>query len=405
MTTCAPALRTGHDRCPGVVRLHAAADGGLARVRVPGGLLAAPAVAALGRAAGLGSGLVELTGRANVQVRGLPEGAAAPLADVLRDAGMLPSVAHERVRNVLASPLAGRSADALCGTDAVVRALDRGLCADPSLSALPGRFLFAVDDASGLALSRPADVTLVAEGPASFRLWVGDVVTDVVAAGAHAAARAALGAAHAFLDVRGTRGAWRMAELDGGAAAVADRMGVAVVGPAPRAATTGIEPGVALQYDGGFAVTALAPLGRLDGAVLDGLVELGVDLRVSPWRTLTVVDRPARSDALALADSLSALGLVVGAGSGWAGLSACAGLGACANATLDVRAAAAARAAVRAPGAPAEHWSACERRCGEPRGVGVGVTARGDGGLLVACAGERDQIVADVPAALAELGR
>jgi sulfite reductase beta subunit-like hemoprotein len=156
------------------------------------------------------------------------------------------------------------------------------------------------------------------------------------------------------------------------------------------------------QYDGGFAVTALAPLGRLDVAVLDGLVRLGVDLRLSPWRTVTVVDVPSRADAVALAGSVAALGLVVEAGSGWAGLSACAGLGACVTARLDVRAAAAARAAVRAPGAPAEHWSACERRCGQPRRVGVAVTAPG-GGVLVARAGGAERLLVDVPAALAEL--
>jgi sulfite reductase beta subunit-like hemoprotein len=405
MTTCAPAVRAGGDRCPGVLRLHDAADGGLARIRVPGGLLPASEVAALRRAAALGSGLVELTGRANVQLRGLPDGAADALVGLLQRAGMLPSMAHERARNIVASPLAGRRADARCGTDAVVRAIDRGMCADAALSALPGRFLFAVDDASGLALSRPADVTLVAEGPGSFRLWVGDVVTDVVTAGARAAAAAALGTARAFLEERGAGTAWRMAELDGGAAAVADRMGVEAVGVAPLTAATAIEPGLFAQCDGRLAVTALAPLGRLDGGMLDGLAALGVDLRLSPWRTLTVVDVASRADALSLAGCLDALGLVVEADSGWARLSACAGLGACANASLDVRAAAAARAAVRAPGAPAEHWSACERRCGEPRRVAAAVTALGDRGAMVARAGVPERIVPDLPAALAELGR
>src|SRR5206468_1592153 len=142
---------------------------------------------------------------------------------------------------------------------------------------------------------------------------------------------------------------------------VAVRLGGRVVpGAEPPAATLG--PGAR-----GAAVTVLAPLGRLDAATLRALRG---DVRLSPWRTLTVLDG-------ADARELEALGLVVRSGSGWAGLSACAGLGACARARLDVRAAAGRRAALRDSDAPAEHWSACERRCGERPGIEVAVAAAG----------------------------
>ncbi|MFC7642028.1 hypothetical protein ACFQX6_14390 [Streptosporangium lutulentum] len=83
--------------------MHAAADGGLARVRVPGGRLTTSQLRELaGAASTYGSGVIELTSRANVQVRGLGEGGG--FAARMAAAGLLPSATHERIRNVLASP-------------------------------------------------------------------------------------------------------------------------------------------------------------------------------------------------------------------------------------------------------------------------------------------------------------
>ena len=109
----------------------------------------------------------------------------------------------------------------------------------------------------------------------------------------------------------------------------------------------------------------------------------GVGMRVSPWRTLTFVDVP-ESAATGLLDELQALGLVASDASGSAGLSACAGLGACARALVDVRARATERAAVRDATSPTEHWSGCERRCGEPADAALRfvATERGSGGAM-----------------------
>ncbi|WP_018680751.1 hypothetical protein [Actinokineospora enzanensis] len=145
--------RAGGDACPGALDTHQAADGGLARVRVPGGRLRADQLHALADLADeFGDGALELTSRANVQLRGLAPGVEAELADRLAAAGLLPSRPHEKVRNIIASPL-GR-ADLVAG-------LDAALCAAPELAALPGRFLFAVDDGSGDVAWLGADVTAV----------------------------------------------------------------------------------------------------------------------------------------------------------------------------------------------------------------------------------------------------
>lgn len=363
--------RPAPDWCPGVLRLHPAGDGGLARVRVPGGRLALDGLRALRGAAGLGNGIVEVTSRANVQVRGVADDAERAVADLLTTGGLLPSATHDRVRNIAAGPLAGRLASSLAATDAIVAALDAGLCADPALAALSGRFLFAVDDGTAAVGGGDADVALAAQPGGAFRLALSGRETDRTVAAGEAPALA-LDAARAFLAVAedaGEGGAWRIADLPDGPARVADRLGAALTEDATSPPRSLVSLGRLEQADGRCAVTVLPALARLDLATLDVLVALGHDdVRVSTRRTLSFVD-VAPDLAPALLGELEAAGLVASEDSGWWDLTACAGLGACARARVDVRARARARAAERAPGAPPEHWSACERGCGRPPGA------------------------------------
>ncbi|PIJ35578.1 precorrin-3B synthase, partial [Mycobacterium heckeshornense] len=95
------------DRCPGALEVHQAADGALARVRLPGGMITAAQLAVLASVSSRhGSGVLELTARGNVQIRGITDTKA--LAGALAGADLLPSTTHERVRNIVASPLSGR---------------------------------------------------------------------------------------------------------------------------------------------------------------------------------------------------------------------------------------------------------------------------------------------------------
>lgn len=303
------------DRCPGVLRLHSATDGHLARVRLPGGRLSPTRLQALASASQLGNGIVELTSRANLQLRGLPEDAGPQLAALLAEAGLFPSPAHDRVRNVISSPLAGRHPDSLTETDHLVDVLDRGLCADATLAELPGRFLFAIDDGSRLALGNGADVTLAARDANTFQVLIGGEAIEGRMSG-EAAVGFALAIARAFLAERARAGsmAWRVTELKDGAQRVAERVGVKL---SAEQTLTGREPltaGRQAGRDGLLAVTALAPGGRLEpGAVatLASLAEtLDFEVRVSPWRTLTIPDLPKRA-CPAVEEGLSDCGLLL----------------------------------------------------------------------------------------------
>ncbi len=381
--------------------MHEAEDGWLARVRLPGGRLTSEQLAAIGEIASRGSGLVDITRRANVQVRGLSAACGPAVASTLAAAGLLPSVTHERLRNIVASPFGGRHPQAVSNTDAIVEKLDRALCADDRLQCLPDRFLFGVDDGSGVLSGIDFDVALVGVANDAFRMWIGGQPTSVLAAPSRAATLA-VRAARAFLAVRDdvSSRAWYVRELPEGAARVAEHIGAAIAPDEVRPAQTTVSPGMCTQRDGPAAVTALAPLGRIDRTVLHALAALTREVRFSPWRTVTIVDVPV-DVAPRFVASMAGLGLVTSSGSGWEGLTACVGFGACSKALVDVRAAVAQRAGVRERRAPAEHWSACERRCGEPRAVPIRVVAE-SAGLTMTVAGETTEVL-DTGAALEHL--
>ncbi len=373
--------RSDTDACPGALRLHTAADGPLARVRLPGGLLTGAQLRTVrGLAERWGDGHVELTSRANVQLRALTGAHPAALTEPLRAAGLLPSDTHEVVRNIAASPLHARAG---------VRALDRALCADARLAGLPGRFLFAFDAGHGDVYAG-ADVAAM---PAGDRVAVLLAGTDPGLRVASAdTVPAMLAAAHAFLDERAAQGrpAWRLAELADGPARVAARMtsarlpGATPAGaPCPPAGPLTLPPprarapvGLVEQADGRTAAGALVPLGRLGGAALRTLEQADL-LVVTPWRGILVAGL-APDAARSWLRTLAAAGLSVTADSRWSGVTTCAGRPGCARSLADVRADADAATTAFVDGLPV-HWVGCARGCGSPGGPHVRVEATGAG--------------------------
>ncbi|MGW3985533.1 precorrin-3B synthase [Streptomyces sp. NPDC004830] len=394
MSTAAPrpspqataASRARGDACPGTLRLHAADDGALARVRIPGGVLTVAQAGTLAEAAGrLGDGELHLTSRGNVQLRGLRESCGAELAGLLDAAGLLPSPAHERVRNVVASPLSGLDGRGLRDVRSWLTELDAALCASASATALSGRFLFALDDGRGDVAGLGADVTVRAV-PGDGALLAPGSGDDVLYVSGDDAARAALLAAEAFVDLVRESGArvWRVDELPGGpgvlARAVRDRLAGAGIafrdGVLEVAEAAGPpSPGVV-----GSAVSVHVPLGRLTAAQWRELTEVAEgELRLTPWRGV-VVPVPAPGDAAAALPRLSATGLVTEPGSPWLRVGACIGRPGCAKSRADVRADAARTLAAADRSALPLYWSGCERRCGHPPGRRIDVVAAPGGG-------------------------
>lgn len=427
--------RQNADSCPGVLRLHEAADGPLARVRVPGGQLGAAGMQALAEAAlEIGDGALELTSRGNIQLRGIRD--AAALETRLGAAGLLPSPTHERVRNIVASPLSGR-AGGLADVRALVGALDAGLRAAPELAELPGRVLFTLDDGRGdvsglgpdLGLHAVADgfALLLAGADSGVRVGAGDAVALLLAA------------AREFAAIR--EGGWRLAEVPDGAERVRAALGFA----APDAGAPLVVPdpaghppiGWLPQDDGLVALGAGVKLGVLPARTALFVAAVEKPVLVTPWRGLVIPDLDEWA-ADQVVRVLAPMALIFDATSPWVAVSSCAGAPGCARSHADVRAdAAAAVESGRAAGGGADaagrgaagqgaagrgaadtalgagdgadtggaasgrpddgdppespvpadevraagrqHWSGCERRCGRPSGPATDVVAGPDG--------------------------
>ncbi|MDX3608605.1 cobalamin biosynthesis protein CobG [Streptomyces sp. FL06-04B] len=411
LSTGGPVPSGSGDACPGTLRLHRADDGALARVRVPGGVLSADrADALLAAAERFGDGELHLTSRGNVQLRGLDAACGGALAELLTAAGLLPSAAHERARNIVASPLAGldgghgREGSPALGR--LLAELDGLVCGSAAAASLSGRFLFALDDGRGDVDALGADVTLIAAGDGCLlRIGAEDEVFRIPSG---EGPRAALLAAETFLRAARDSGAWRVKDLPDDVRAELVRTVGAAAGPAvrrPRPRT--VAPPAPGPHGSADAISVDVPLGRLTSAqwrLLTGTARRhGDELRLTPWRGIVVpgpFGRPEdAADALA---ALAAAGLITAPDSPWTGVGACIGHPGCAKSLSDVRAEAG--AAVGPVGRLPVYWSGCERRCGHPRGEWIDVVVTPDGHRISHVRGERrdpPQTVRDDPAALA----
>jgi len=357
------------DACPGALQVHQAADGALARVRLPGGMISAGQLEALVHATTrFASPAMELTSRGNIQLRAITDTAA--VAEMVAAAGLLPSQTHERVRNIVASPLSGRVGRT---TDirGLVTELDDAIQSEPALAELPGRFMFGVDDGradiSGLAadvgahfLDETTAALLLAGGDTGVRLKKADVVPALIAVATRFAA---------------THGkAWRVAELADPATLLEHFTPSAQPG-ATWPPVTRPPVGWLPQHDGRVALGAAVPVGVLQATVAEYLAAIGGPLVITPWRSVLVCDLDEGVADVALR-VLAPMGLVFDDNSPWLAVSACTGSPGCEHSAADVRADAA--AALDDPAAGHRHFVGCERACGSPP-AGEVLVATGDG--------------------------
>ena len=340
--------------CPGALTPMTSADGLVVRLRPPlGRLSSAQAQAVAAAAIRFGPGEVELTSRANLQIRGVAEADHAALLAELAAHGLVdPDPETERARAIAIAPFY-REATEIAG---LAHILTEALHAAP----LPSKFGATLDigsapvlagTAADLRLERAADGRLVLRPDGSATGW------PVTAETLPSTLTKLIGW---FLETGGVRnGRGRMRKHLIGKCDLPEGCNVAPALPAalPIPGPVG---------DGQLAVVAF---GLMPAQTLSALADLSAEIRLTPWRGVFLPGLralPALSGILAYPEDPLLR------------VHACSGRLGCPQALAETRALARALAPKLAAG-QSLHVSGCAKGCAHPGPCGLVLTATPEG--------------------------
>ena len=363
-------------------------DGLIVRVRLSCGEVS-PALAAeiSDCAQSYGNGVIDLSARGNLQIRGVSEATWAPLIERLSARGLVDaSTEAEAVRNVLVSPFAGFLPDTP-NVRPTARALEAALGEDRTLWRLPSKFGFSIDAGAYPLGDSRADVAFEAadDGACWARLAgaedrpLGPFATSRVVAVARAVAALFLA------DREGkTAPPRRLRDLvrDVGVEALFESLGLPLAEPKPPPQAR--PPRDFLGYHetaGGCFVGAGLPFGRASAREFAALAKLGAaagaqSLRLTPWRAIVILG-VAPPKAAALMEGLKDLQLMLDADDPRLAVVACPGAPDCTSSSIRTREIAESLAPLVAGVGGTLHVSGCSKGCAYPRAAPVTVVGSG----------------------------
>jgi precorrin-3B synthase len=350
-------------------------------------------------------GTIEITSRANLQLRTIRNRDLSHIVEGISSAGLLPSPQHDRIRNIVTSPVAGLDGEELMDPRPLVLELDRRLLADTVFVDLHPRFSFAIhggprrfsrddDDISLEAAdfnAAPYIRFLIGGACSGFVVKRGDAVDCMLAA-----AKMCIGLAkESSLPVR----AKTVGTIPGATKRIVDALSHWLT-PSPvsppcrfiKEALLGIYP---TTQSGRVSIIPSVPLGRLTADQAhylgDAANEWGGDLRLAPWRGVVLGSIP-KSAVDSIVGRLDSMGLSCDARDGFRGIAACAGSDGCEASLADVRGDAASLAQRLSGHAVPSGWtvnlSGCEKQCGRRHGATAELVA-GPMGYNLNIAGRR----------------
>jgi precorrin-3B synthase len=348
-------------------------DGWLARVKPSAGVLSAGAARLIAEAAHHhGNGHIDLTSRANLQVRGLSPSSAEAFAVTIIGAGLAsadPSV--EAVRNVMASPLGPDDPTASFDSYAIAHDIEAMLEGEPALWALPSKFGILVDGGGVVPLADVSSDIMVRalEGEFAVQLEGGLLATRCSPSTvAETVKRLAL----AFLRLTAERSdpprRMRALATAVGEEAIFAEAGLTAAPPAARLKPEANSANGLISLKDRSAFGVGLPFGRIEAKSLQALADISErygdgGLRTTPWRSLLLTG-VAASEATRLGEEVTALGLITDPADPRRNIFACVGAPSCMSASVDARGdAARLAAAIGATRDATLHVSGCSKSC------------------------------------------
>ena len=346
--SAAPAIKGW---CPGALRPMLSGDGLVVRLRVPQGRLTpAQARGVAGLATRYGNGMLDLSNRGNLQLRGVDPARHEGLIDALRALALIDADERtERRRNIMVSPFwqAGDDTDFLC----------QALSAAAQSHALPdvsAKFGYAVDAGPQPVLQAdPADIRFERSAEGQLLLCI-----EGATRGKPVTRATAVTEAIALAEWVRAQGVTRAARA------------TATGAPLPAGFDCPRQTGQGTPAPGLYPAGALVAcaFGQMEAETLAALAELG-PLRLTPWRRLLIEGAPRLPDLA---------GLITAADDPLLRVVACIGAPGCAQGRGETRGLARHLAAV-VPKGQRLHVSGCAKGCAAPRATDLTLTATAPG--------------------------
>jgi precorrin-3B synthase len=395
--------------CPGLSQPMATGDGLLVRLTPTGATMSCEAFAALCTAArNCGNGVIEITSRGSIQIRGLTEDSVKSFAAAV--AGI--DLAFGEGPPVLSDPLAGLDPEESVDASAIAADLRRAIAVASFAADIGPKVSVAIDGGGTLHLDAvAADVRMRAQaGGAYLHVAVGGDAETATLIGAVAAERAVEAAMRMLRVIAAGGPAVRARDIvaTNGAAAfcrvIADIL-VDLPGPLRRPAADPL--GTHTLREGRLAIGLGLAFGHAHSTALKefahAVAESGATgYRTAPGRALLVVGVTA-DGAGHLANIAQRLGFIVRADDPRRQVVACAGAPICASAEIPTRALAPSLAKVAVAGAdtPMVHLSGCAKGCACPRSAPLTVVGiEGRCGVVVNGSARDQPLVMLMPEAL-----
>jgi ferredoxin-nitrite reductase len=297
------------DACPGLFYPTFAKDGRLIRIRTPGGNLSSEQARVLAALGDRFNQPLQVTNRANLQMRGLPAEIPIEVLQQLQSSGLAARMsAIDHLRNIMASPTAGIDSAQIIDTTPFVKELDAYLSSHLELAELSAKFSVGFDGGERVTIANHNDILLKAIDPTHFSLYLVGVPVGVIKAEDCISTIATIATVYleASQSYQGTR-KLRLKQLiqEIGAPELCDRARILIQSPpnlgdlgggSERKSTAHIGTHPQRDADRHYIGITL-PLGRLEPSQLKGLADLSDrwgngTLRLTPWQNLIIPNIP-----------------------------------------------------------------------------------------------------------------